>query len=273
MLTFVCFKWRRIKTGYRLPAVCDYTARHVNVLRAMLARQVRMPHRLVCVTDDSSGIDPRVEVVPLWDKCRSLGGCYNRLWVFSEEAGEIFGPRFVCIDLDVVLVRECTSLFERPEPFVINAYNPARATDPDQHYNGGMFLMNAGARASVWTGFDPATTPAKVQADPRVIGSDQAWIRLHLGKGEVRWTNADGVYEARQVRYRLPENARVVLFAGRRDPSQGAAIPWVRRHWHEDDCVRASDRIVSKPERGRSVQAGARAVAAAHGAPLHSRAA
>lgn len=203
---------------------------HVNVLRNMLARHVRSPHRLVCVTDDSTGIDPRVEVVPLWDRCRELGGCYNRLWVFSKEARELFGDRFVCIDLDLVIVRDCTALFERDETFVINAYNPIRPESNDQRYNGGMFMMTAGARASVWEQFDPATTPAKVQSDLKVIGSDQAWIRQHLGPDEARWTNADGVYEARQVRRVLPANARVVLFAGKRDPSR-FPYPWIRAHW------------------------------------------
>lgn len=229
-LTFVCFKWRPVRTGFQLPSVCQYTAKHVNVLRSMLERHVHLPHRLVCVTDDPAGIDPRVEIVPLWDKCRALGGCYNRLWVFSKEAGELFGQRFVCIDLDVVLVRDCTPLFDRPEDFVINAYNPVREGENDQHYNGGLFMMNAGARASVWEQFDPQTTPAVVQADPRVIGTDQAWIRLHLGRGEARWTNADGVYEARQVRHVLPENARLVLFAGKRDPSR-FPYQWIREHW------------------------------------------
>lgn len=230
MLTFVCFKWNRIPTGFQLPAVCDYTARHVNVLRSMLARHVRIPHRLVCVTDDPEGIDPRVEVVPLWDRCRSLGGCYNRLWVFSKEAEEIFGPRFVCIDLDVVMVRDCTPLFERSEPFVINAYNPCRVGENDQHYNGGMFMMDAGARSSVWSDFDPESTPSQVEADTRVIGTDQAWIRVHLGKNEARWTNADGVYEARQVGHRLPRDARLVMFAGKRDPSRYPYV-WVMGHW------------------------------------------
>lgn len=230
MLTFVCFKWRRIPTGFQLPSVCDYSARHVNVLRNMLERHVHIPHRLVCVTDDAEGIDPRVEVVPLWDKCRDLGGCYNRLWVFSMEAGELFGPRFACIDLDAVLVRDCTSLFAREEPFVINAYNPTRVGENDQHYNGGLIMMDAGARASVWEQFDPLATPGVVQANPSVVGSDQAWIRVHLGKGEARWTNADGVFEALQVRHVLPSRARLVLFAGKRDPSR-FPYGWIRRHW------------------------------------------
>ena len=230
MLTFVCFKWEPVRTGFQLPSVCKYGPLHVNVLRSMLERHVRTPHRLVCVTDDPTGIGPGVEIVPLWDKCRALGGCYNRLWVFSREAGRLFGDRFVCIDLDVVLVRDCTSLFARPEPFVINAYNPIMAEKNDQRYNGGMFMLKAGARSSVWEKFDPAVTPQEVQADPLTVGSDQAWIRRHLGRDEPRWTNADGVYEARQVRHSLPGNARMVLFAGKRDPSL-FPYPWVRAHW------------------------------------------
>jgi hypothetical protein len=229
VLTFVCFKWRPTKTGFQLPLTVTYSHDHVNVLRSMLARHVHMPHRLICVTDDPSRIDRRVKTVPLWDKCLHLGGCYNRLWVFSRQAGRLFGPRFVCIDLDCVLVADCTPLFQRPEPFVMNTYNSVRP-GVDQHYNGSMMMMDAGARASVWSKFDPKTTPAIVQADPNTVGSDQAWIRHHLGKGEARWGNADGVYEARQVRQRLPENARLVFFSGRRDPSRNP-YPWIREHW------------------------------------------
>jgi hypothetical protein len=230
VLTFVCFKWAPIPTGFQLPSACKYTARHVNILRNMLERHVHVKHRLICVTDDPSGVDERVKIVPLWDRCRELGGCYNRLWVFSKGAQRLFGKRFVCIDLDVVLVNDCTDLFTRKDDFIINAYNPAVPGENDQLYNGGMFMMTAGARASVWDRFDPGTTPAKLQADPRVIGSDQAWIRLHLGRNEARWTNADGVYEARQVRHSLPWNARLILFAGKRDPSL-YPYPWIAGHW------------------------------------------
>lgn len=230
MLTFVCFLWRPVSTGFQLPRVCRYTSRHVNVLRNMLDRHVHIPHRLVCVTDMPGGIDSRVETIPLWDKCRHLGGCYNRLYVFSAEARELFGDRFCCIDLDVTLVRDCTPLFDRDDDFIINAYNPLRAGENDQHYNGGLFMLDAGARRCLWDQFDPNSTPAIVQADRRTIGSDQAWIRYRLGKGESRWTNADGVYEARQVRHVLPEDARLVLFSGKRDPSLNP-YPWIAEHW------------------------------------------
>lgn len=236
-LTFVCFKWKRITTGVQLPNVIDYSARHVNTLRNMLERHVRIPHRLVCVTDQADYIDSRIEVIPLWDHCRYLGGCYNRLWVFSEEAREYFGDRFCCIDLDCVLVNDCTSIFDRSEDFVINSYNPMiyneyspRFKGIDQHYNGGLFMMNAGCRASVWGEFDYETVPPLMIEDQRVVGSDQAWIRYHLGKREARWGNAEGVFEARQVGRHLPPEAKLVMFAGKRDPST-YPFPWVREHW------------------------------------------
>lgn len=230
MLTFVCFKWKRIATGFQLPSVCDYTAKHVNVLRSMLERHVHIPHRLVCVTDNAAGIDARIPIIPLWDKCRALGGCYNRLWVFSPEAKALFGERFVCIDLDCVLTADCTSLFTRTEPFIMNAYNATSADHKDQYYNGSMIMQTAGARASVWESFDPESSPAALLENPNCVGTDQAWIRHHLGRGEARWTNADGVYEARQVKNNLRPSMRLIFFSGRRDPSK-YPYNWIARHW------------------------------------------
>lgn len=229
-LTFVCFKWQRIECGMQLPSVCGYTARHVNVLRNMLERFVTVPHQLICVTDDAVGIDPRVRVVPLWDKCKYLGGCFNRLWVFSKQAKTVFGERFICIDLDCVLVADCTDLFTRSDDFIINAYNPTSTDTKDQYYNGSMMMMRAGARAKVWSQFDPQKSPAIIKENPDLVGSDQAWIRHVLGKGESRWTNADGVYEARQVREKLPANARLIFFSGKRDPSR-FPYTWVPKFW------------------------------------------
>lgn len=54
-LTFVCFKWRPVRTGFQLPSVCQYTAKHVNVLARMFARHLSVPHRVVCITDQTKG--------------------------------------------------------------------------------------------------------------------------------------------------------------------------------------------------------------------------
>jgi hypothetical protein len=90
--------------------------------------------------------------------------------------------------------------------------------------------MTAGARPRVWLDFDPKRVPAAIAARRRFcIGTDQAWIRLRLGKTEARFK--DGVYEFRQIGANLPADARVVMFAGQRDPSTSLEIAWVREHW------------------------------------------
>jgi len=237
MLTFVCMKWARSNQGYILPGDVQYTAQHVNVLRNMLERHCHIPHRLVCVTDDGTDIDPRIEVIPLWDYYRSLGGCYNRLWLFSEDARTLFGDRLCSIDLDCVIVNDITPLVDRPEEFVMAGYSqvPNHAKIGkivDQYYNGSLYLMSTGSRRQVWDRFDPDTSPQFVKSHPTLVGSDQAWIQLVLGTGEARWTKADGLYQYRDVTGPLDlEQHRIIFFSGRYDPSTHPKR-WVRDHWY-----------------------------------------
>lgn len=231
MLTFVCWKWRDPGTGHRLPSVCSYTAHHVNVLQRMLDRHVSVPHRVVCLTDDPAGVE--CETLPVPTQYAELGGCFRRLWMFSDEAAAVLGERFVSIDLDVVVLDDLAPLFDRPEPLVMNSYMPGSHWDPDQHVNGGMMLITAGAHPELWEHFTPACGTFRVRDGRRrglCIGTDQAWIRLKLGKTVPRWGAADGVYDARFTREVAPRDARIVLFAGRRDPSLDSR-PWVQDAW------------------------------------------
>lgn len=232
-LTVVCWKWKP-KPGYR----SLFAPQTVNTLQRMVARHYHRPHRFVCVTDDPAGIDPSVEIVPLWDDLAHLpsphGGnnpsCYRRLRAFAPDIAAVLGPRFVSIDLDCVITGDVTALWDRPEPFVIWG-----DTNPRTHYNGSMFLLSAGARARVWTTFDPRTSPRQAMA-AGCFGSDQGWISHCLGGGETKWSRADGVYSFRNDLQRtrdLPANCRIVFFHGRHDPwgafAQG--FPWVKEHY------------------------------------------
>ena len=104
----VCFKWAPPQ-GYR----STFTSATVNTLRAMVARHFHVEHRFLCVTDDATGLDPAIEVVPLWDDFAQVrnphGGhqpsCYRRLKVFARDIATILGDRFVCLDLDTVIVQ------------------------------------------------------------------------------------------------------------------------------------------------------------------------
>lgn len=234
MLSIVTFKWKP-RPHYR----STFTAEAVNILQRMVARHYHAPHRFLCITDDADGLHPSIEAVPLWNDYADIpspnGGhnpsCYRRLKMFSREIAEIVGPRFVCLDLDTVIVNDVSPLWDRPEDFVVWG-----ETNPRSYYNGSMWLLRTGTRAKVWETFDPKTSPQAAFAAGR-FGSDQGWLSHCLGKGEAMWTTADGVYSynvhLRRPPVPLPENARIVMFHGSSDPwgQEAQRLPWVREHW------------------------------------------
>lgn len=247
VISVVTFKWR--PTGrYR----SEFSAEQVNILRRMVARHYSDSHQFICVTDDPTGLDPEVKVVPLWDDYAEIpnpsftGGpsCYRRLKVFSRGIGEVLGERFVCLDLDMLITGDLRPLLNRTEDFIAWK-NP----NPLWPYNGSMFMLTAGTRPEVWESFDPETSPAISHA-AKCKGSDQGWMSYVLGKGEATWGPEDGVWSyqdeivgrRRILRGRfinpgvgmLPKNAKVIVFHGPVDPWSRAArvlTPWVKEHY------------------------------------------
>jgi hypothetical protein len=234
MISVVTWKWRP-PHGYR----SNFSGEHVNVLRNMVARHYRKPHRFIVVTDDPSGIAPGIDVIPIWSELGELKSphgssnpsCYRRLRMFSADAARLFGPRFVSIDLDCVVTGDLGPIFDRPEPIVLWRH----PTGPTL-YNGSMILMSAGVRPRVWDDFDPLTSPRQAY-NLGHRGSDQAWISACLGPNEATWSKVNGVFSHRgDVAPRdgaLPPGARIVFFHGRRDPwgEEAQRLAWVREHW------------------------------------------
>jgi len=91
----------------------------------------------------------------------------------------------------------------------------------------------------VWNNFSPEESPRDIIRSG-LIGSDQAWITMTLGQGEMIWTEKDGVYSFRNnVSLRpqrdLPSNCRIVFFHGKHNPWDAdiqRRYPWVRRYYH-----------------------------------------
>jgi len=237
-VNFVTYKWKA-PPGYR----SQFGPQQVNIWRRMILRHYVGQARFICVTDDPAGIDSEIEIVPLWNHLRDLKSphgpgnpaCYPRLFGYSEEAEEFFGPRFMATDLDILIAGARDSLnqlVDVPDDFKI--WGDTAKNTP---YNGSLTLMTAGARKQVWETFDPVESPKRARA-LGYIGSDQAWIGACLGPGEKKWTAADGVYsyrnEIQHVGGHLPANARIVVFHGSIDPWSPyarARHPWVLENY------------------------------------------
>lgn len=236
MLSVVCWLWTPVR-NYR----SAFNAERVNTFRNMVERHLHIPHEVVCITDIPKGIDSRVRIVPLWDDLASVpsphGGvspaCYRRLKAFSPEMRKIIGPRFISMDLDVVIVDNITSLLSRREDFII--WGSVLRKTP---YNGSMWMMDAGCRKQVWEDFDPHISPKKT-LKAGLHGSDQAWFCYKLGPDELQWTpESDGVYafrsDVKKARYKLPKDAKIVFFQGHNDPWDEHAqkiAPWIKDHY------------------------------------------
>lgn len=234
-MTFVCWKWKP-PAGYR----SKFEAATVNVLYSMLERHYHEPFELVCVTDDWRGIDSHVRVLELWSDYanvpsphgRGNPSCYRRLKMFSKEAATLLAPRFVSIDLDVVICSDITSLFAHR--LDIKLYGDTARGTP---YNGSLIQHIAGTRTQLWEDFNPLTSPQK-GVKLKYIGSDQAWIGACLGPDEAKFTAKDGVYSYRnQIAPQggmLPMTAKIVVMHGHVDPwdpLMQRKHSWIKEHY------------------------------------------
>lgn len=240
VLSVVCFKWTRQKSGFRIPHNCDYSAKHVNIFYNMIERNLTIPHRFICVTDNKEGINKEIEIVDMWDDWMELGGCYCRLKVFSKEMREILGDRFVCLDLDCIIVGNLDKTFSRREDFVILKYPYENSrTAICQYYGGGLIMMDAGCRSFIWENFTEQSTKTTRQRsrDKQLVGSDQAWISHCLDEKEAVFSLKDGVYNYSMLKQaysfkqgRLPSNAKIIQMPGQYDPSL-CEEDFLRKFW------------------------------------------
>lgn len=242
MLNVVTFKWQPY-AGYR----STFPAESVDTLARMVARHYRGEHQVWCFTDDRKGIDrDLVRVEQLWDDLADIPNptgpkrnpsCYRRLKIFAPEMRERIGERILVLDLDCVITGDVTALWDRDEPFI--AWGDTRK---DNHYNGSMVLLRAGALPQVWEDFDPTRSPEQAKR-AGYFGSDQGWLSYKLGSQYPRWSKRDGVYSFRNhisggneftaERAPLPTDARIVMFHGHVDPwdREAQRLPWVQQHY------------------------------------------
>lgn len=239
----------------------QYNARHVNIWADMIRRNLTLPHRIACVTDIPEGIDPAIEIIrPPGDFAglhtsrwpREKPSCYRRIAMFRRDAADLFGERFVQIDLDTVVGGNLDSLFDVPDDLVL-----FRGTSEKRPYNGSMTLMTAGCRPHV---YDEFTFEEAEVASRLYVGSDQAWMMHKLGPGEKTWGPEHGVHWFGSSYQKAPPPAdelRLLFFPGRIKPwSMPYRDDWVSHNYRDAarfDPSRAQPqtgpRVVGKPQR------------------------
>jgi hypothetical protein len=103
MQTIVCMKW-----GDRYPAA------YVNCLWSMIKRNTARPTRLVCYTDDASGIDPEVTTFPMLQltlPTRLVKKPWRKIALWARELPGLSGD-VLFLDLDIVITGSLDQFFD-----------------------------------------------------------------------------------------------------------------------------------------------------------------
>lgn len=230
-LTSVCWKWGD-----------KYTAHHVNVLRAMVARNLKLDHEFVCITEDATDLDPRVRVLKMPRSLEIYRRQARRIWIFAPEVAQAIGKRVLQIDLDTVIVAPFDEVVGLPEEVEFAVWRSPSRGRHGYAFNPSFMMMTAGSRARVWHEF--RKNPGPVIHAAHEAGwptrADQSIISHALATppGEYTWDHTHGIYSTRDElddgRKPLPENARIVSFYGWADPAQNrlqVRCPWIKEHW------------------------------------------
>ena len=239
-LTFVTWKWRGPDPARQFPSHA------VNALYAMIVRHYHAPFRLVCLTDDFSGLDGKIDAVPLpvtkadallapnTTFAKTFPSCFRRLWLFSEEA-KALGARICLLDIDVIILEDITDLVDGKTADFVGWCGK----DGLSKIAGGMWLLTTGSHTDVWDAFDPQSSPALAYTAGH-RGSDQGWLSYMLYPPQERWTMADGIYKMTWLRksgQRPPPEVKMVFTTGLDapwTPRCQLGHSWVRDYWRLD---------------------------------------
>ncbi len=217
-----CMKWGTV-----------YDARYVNILHAMVARNITGPFKVVCFTDDSSGIRPEVDCRPL----PSLGceippdvpGKWPKVALWNRELDGLEGTALF-IDLDSVIVGNIDGYFTYGDPQdVITARNWVRVFKKTGQTS--VFRFPVGGHPYMLENLqkDPANISRKYQFEQNYV---TAGIRGGIKFWPPTWTkhfglHSMGIWPVRYLRPPvMPEGVKIITFPGHPKPPDAILGRW-----------------------------------------------
>ena len=233
-----------------------YGSHHANRLRAMVARHLDRPHRFVCLTDDTTGLHPAIETLPI-PPVRIDPPFENTPWrklaLYAPEIGDLTGPTLF-FDLDLVITGGLDPLFEHPGRYVVirNWTTPRETTG-----NTSVIRFEIGAHTDMLRLFESQPTQhwfERYRIEQRFLSRELPDITFWPAEWCVSFKNTclpggsrfPRILLNRLLPPRLPEGARVVVFHGHPKPEDAIEgrwpgawykglrpAPWVAEHWHE----------------------------------------
>jgi hypothetical protein len=219
----ICMKWGDA-----------YTAHYVNVLHNMVRRQLTLPHRFVCFTDDPKGLNDGIEHFPLPDvrvPARLQREAWRKVGTFSYPLADLEGVALF-LDLDIVIVDNIDCFFRHPGEFCIihNWTHPDRIVG-----NSSVYRFRIGAHTDVLAKYHDDPENARSQ-----YRNEQRFLSHQLGKEQLTyWPQAWCASFKRHcmpsrllapfVTPRMPTDAKIIVFHGHPKPDEALRGEWKGR--------------------------------------------
>ncbi len=242
----VCVKW-----GDR------YGAHYVNALHNGVLKHLKRPFIFHCCTDDASGLQQDIHIIPFPDNPgiqRGWPDVLVKLMLTRDGFGNLQGPTLF-LDLDVLIIDDIDCFFDyKPGEYCIihNWVSRRKALLGRRPAvgNSSVFRFDAGSSHEIHTTFLREMAQAE---DRSIFNTEQAFLTHAMGK--VNWWpeewvrsykwNCRPMFPLNFLRTpKLPHGCRILVFHGRPDPDEALRgyrgrkphhhmlpAPWIADYW------------------------------------------
>ena len=211
-----------------------YGSLYINRLYGMVARNITPPFSFTCFVDCSDGVRPEVrcEQLPPLDARLPANspGIWNKSRLWNAELSDLKGP-VLYLDLDVVVTRSLDDFFDYGEhDDVILAVNPVRPLE--RLGQTSIYRFPVGKLAPLKIAFEtaPEEIAHQYRYEQRFVTRNapggirfwpRRWVRLFrhdlIPPFPLNFFNSP----------RLPDDTKVVLFAGHLNPPEAISGRWM----------------------------------------------
>lgn len=238
VVNVVCMKWGE-----------KYPSKYANVLKGMVERNLSLPHRFICLTDEPEGLRPDIEVFPMpkitvpeyYDVSP-----WRKLGMFSEKLGDLKG-KTLFLDLDIVIVDSIDEFFTYSDKFTIieNWSQIGQGIG-----NSSVYCFNVGAHTDVLE-----TYTNEMDRVLKEYHNEQIFLSKKIGDIDFwpkdwcvsfKYNCIPGPISRFYREPALPKGAKIIVFHGLPNPPEAIEggcfgsirkytkpAPWVEKYWRE----------------------------------------
>ena len=240
IVNVICMKW-----GDKFPP------EYVNRLYGMVNRNISIPFKFVCFTENNEGIRDEVETQELPEldlPTNAPERGWRKLTVFKPGFGNLTG-KTLFLDLDIIIVGSLDEFFTRPNEFLIahDKKNPKKIEG-----NSSVFRFEIGQFPQILDYFEKNSELIKNE-----VRHEQAYLSREMHKlGKLKYWPDEWVPS---FKYRccpswakswfkapsIPRGAKIILFHGLPNPPEAIIgksgkwyrhiqpSPWIKEFWVE----------------------------------------